>query len=48
MSPVLHGTPGATKWAGPDHGQHTAEVLSEKLGLSQQEIDDLTSKGVIR
>ncbi|KAI9313840.1 CoA-transferase family III, partial [Dichotomocladium elegans] len=47
MSPVLHGTPGSTQWAGPDLGQDTVEVLSDELGLGQEELDGLRSKGVI-
>ncbi|KAI8137928.1 CAIB/BAIF family [Fennellomyces sp. T-0311] len=48
MSPVLHTTPGSTKWAGPDLGQHTAEVLEESLGLTKDEIESLKSQGVIQ
>lgn len=39
--PVLHGTPGKTRWAGPELGQHTDEVLKEVLGLGDGEIAKL-------
>ena len=47
MSPVLQTTPGETKWAGPDLGQNTEEVLKESLGLSKEEIESLKEQGII-
>jgi crotonobetainyl-CoA:carnitine CoA-transferase CaiB-like acyl-CoA transferase len=45
--PKLSKTPGKTEWAGPTVGEHTREVLGEVLGLSDDELDTLSSEGVI-
>lgn len=45
--PKLSKTPGRTEWAGPTVGEHTREVLGEVLGLSDDELDTLSSEGVI-
>jgi crotonobetainyl-CoA:carnitine CoA-transferase CaiB-like acyl-CoA transferase len=45
--PKLSKTPGRTEWAGPAVGEHTKEVLGEVLGLSDDEIDALSEKGII-
>jgi crotonobetainyl-CoA:carnitine CoA-transferase CaiB-like acyl-CoA transferase len=45
--PRLSDTPGAVRWVGPRLGQHTDEVLAERLGLSPERIDELKSKGVV-
>lgn len=45
--PKLGGTPGEIKWAGPDVGAHTLEVLSRNLGLADDEIRELKAKQVI-
>lgn len=45
--PKLSETPGKTEWAGPAVGEHTKEVLGEVLGLSDDEIRNLTDKGII-
>ncbi len=45
--PKLSKTPGRTEWAGPAVGEHTKEVLGEVLGLSDDEIDTLSGKGII-
>ncbi|KAL4419798.1 hypothetical protein ABPG75_006896 [Micractinium tetrahymenae] len=47
MLPVMHGTPGATRWAGPDLGEHTEEVLRGELGLGDAEIRRLRECGAI-
>lgn len=47
ITPKLLSTPGSTVTGGPELGQHTAEVLSEVLGMSEEEIDELRQKGVI-
>lgn len=40
-------TPGDVRWPGPDIGAHTAEVLSNMLGMSMTEINSLRKEGVI-
>lgn len=45
--PKLSETPGSTEWAGPAVGEHTEEVLGQILGLSDDEIRNLTDKGII-
>jgi crotonobetainyl-CoA:carnitine CoA-transferase CaiB-like acyl-CoA transferase len=45
--PLMSDTPGATRWAGPDLGEHTEEVLTQELGMSAEEIQYLREKGVI-
>ena len=45
--PILTDSPGRTEWAGPDVGAHNGEILRERLGLSDGEIDKLRSEGVI-
>ena len=47
MLPVLTGTPGSTKWAGPDLGHHTEEVLREQLQLDAAAILQLRQQKVI-
>ena len=46
--PVMTGTPGAVRWAGPPRpGTHNAEVYGGLLGLSSSELQALESAGVI-
>lgn len=45
--PVLSGTPGGTRWAGPKLGQHTEEILRQELGMSDDEIANLREAGAI-
>ncbi|MCB1777488.1 MAG: CoA transferase [Candidatus Competibacteraceae bacterium] len=45
--PRLSETPGQIRHLGPKLGQHTEEVLSELLGMSQEEIGELKKKRVI-
>jgi crotonobetainyl-CoA:carnitine CoA-transferase CaiB-like acyl-CoA transferase len=47
MLPVLSSTPGSTRWAGPELGQHTEEVLTQVLGMRQEHIKELRAKGAI-
>ena len=47
MLPVLSGTPGGTRWAGPDLGEHTDQILREELGLGEAEIQRLRDCGAI-
>ena len=43
----LSGTPVSYRRPPPMLGQHTAEVLQETLSLSESEIADLKSKGIV-
>ncbi len=45
--PKLSGTPGRTDWPGGDIGGHTQEILRSVLNLSQAQIDELKTTGVI-
>lgn len=46
--PKLETTPGSVRWAGPALGQHSDEVLTECLALSEAELDELRAEGVIK
>jgi len=46
IMPKFSRTPGAIRWIGPELGEHTAEVLSGLLGMSEAEIHTLKEKGV--
>ena len=46
MLPVMVGTPGGTRWAGPALGQHTSEILAG-LGIDPEEVDKLRDAKVI-
>lgn len=45
--PRLSATPGRVRWPGPELGQHTAEVLAERAGVSAARLAKLKSAGVI-
>ncbi|KAA5835162.1 CaiB/BaiF CoA-transferase family protein [Saccharopolyspora hirsuta] len=45
--PRIPGAPGDVRWAGPELGEHTEEVLAGVLGLSPGEIAGLRGRGVI-
>ena len=47
IMPRLDKTPGATQWAGPEIGSHNDEVFSEILGLSDEQITELSDQQVI-
>jgi formyl-CoA transferase len=48
VMPVLGGTPGSVRWAGPPRpGTHNVEVYTGLLGLSDIRIAELTDAGVI-
>lgn len=45
--PKLNKTPGATRWPGPTLGEHNEQVLGGLLGLSNEDIVELSDCGVI-
>lgn len=45
--PVIEGVDSQPKWAGPDLGSHTDEVLKEDLNLTDAEIAELRESGII-
>lgn len=47
MLPHLSGTPGQTRWAGPQLGQHTDDILRTELRYTDQQIQHLRDAGAI-
>ncbi|KJF18267.1 CaiB/BaiF CoA transferase family protein [Acidithrix ferrooxidans] len=47
VAPKLSDTPGYIRWAGPELGAHTTEILQSLLGYSPNQIKQLSTKGVI-
>jgi formyl-CoA transferase len=45
--PRLPGAPGDVRWAGPELGEHTDDVLSRVLGLDRARIAALRERGVV-
>ncbi|MCM3322982.1 CaiB/BaiF CoA transferase family protein [Cytobacillus kochii] len=45
--PKLSKTPGEIKWAGPNLGSHTEDVLMSELSLTKEQIAKLREKGII-
>ena len=45
--PVLEASGAKTRWAGPDLGKHTDDVLTKELGLDTEELTRLRDKGII-
>ncbi|KAJ6603223.1 CoA-transferase family III domain-containing protein [Mycena vulgaris] len=45
--PVLEGCGAAPRWAGPDLGAHTEEVLFGELGMGEAEVGVLRGEGVV-
>jgi len=45
--PKLSGTPAKVRWAGSDLGEHTDEILRDRLGCSDSEICRLRSEGIV-
>jgi CoA:oxalate CoA-transferase len=43
----LSDTPGAVEAPPPSLGQHTAEVLSDWLNMSEADVDHLRDEGVV-
>lgn len=46
--PKLSETPGEIEWAGPELGQHDEEIFLRKLKLTEEQIELLKEKGIIR
>lgn len=47
IMPKLSGTPGGTEWPGGELASHNQEVFGTLLGLSEQEMSELKTRGVI-
>ena len=47
MVPKLERTPAKTNWPGPKLGEHNQEILLERLGYSEEEIENLIAKKVL-
>ncbi|MEA5136289.1 MAG: CoA transferase [Candidatus Fimivivens sp.] len=47
VCPVLSETPGQIKWIGPELGAFNDEIYKGMLGMSDQKLEELKSKGVI-
>ena len=47
VHPRLCDTPATTRWAGPDLGEHTDQVLQDYLGAQPHEIDNWRAQGLI-
>ena len=45
--PKFSETPGAVEQAGPQLGEHNAQVLTAWLGYNDQQLSDLAEKGII-
>jgi crotonobetainyl-CoA:carnitine CoA-transferase CaiB-like acyl-CoA transferase len=45
--PRLSDTPGSVRWAGPELGEHNAEIYGGLLGLDAQEQSALADRGII-
>jgi crotonobetainyl-CoA:carnitine CoA-transferase CaiB-like acyl-CoA transferase len=47
LRPHMAGSPGRTRWPGPEVGSHNEEVLRDGLGLSEAEYEQLVQAGII-
>ena len=47
VSPQLSETPGSVRWTGPDLGADTAEVLRTVAGVTDSELAQLSSDGIV-
>ncbi len=47
VAPKLSLTPGAVRWPGPTLGEHTAEVLEQRLGIGPEKLAALKAAGVV-
>jgi crotonobetainyl-CoA:carnitine CoA-transferase CaiB-like acyl-CoA transferase len=46
--PVVSETPGTIRWTGPEIGEHTREILTERLGFGEQQVAALYDEGIVR
>ncbi len=47
FAPKLSASPGGTRWLGPKLGAHNDEVYRGMLGMSSEELEELTRAGVV-
>ena len=47
VAPRLSETPGAVRWAGPELGEHNAEIYRDLLGLGEDDLAELQRNGII-
>jgi formyl-CoA transferase len=45
--PKLSATPGRVRWPGPKLGEHTAEVLAARAGVTAAKLAELKAAGVV-
>ena len=45
--PRLSVTPGQVRWTGPELGEHNPEVYGELLGVSPDQLSELTQQGIV-
>jgi formyl-CoA transferase len=45
--PKLEQMPGEVRWLGPELGEHTHEVLTGLLGISEAELSELQERRVV-
>lgn len=46
--PLLEEAPGMTESLGGDIGEHTREILQERLGLEAEDVEELETRGIIQ
>ena len=47
LAPKLDGSPGATRWPGPEIGAHNRDIFIGTLGLDENDLRSLASDGII-
>jgi crotonobetainyl-CoA:carnitine CoA-transferase CaiB-like acyl-CoA transferase len=47
VTPRLGDTPGEVRWVGPELGEHTDEVLGDRLGLTGEDLARLRARAII-
>jgi formyl-CoA transferase/succinyl-CoA--D-citramalate CoA-transferase len=45
--PKLSHTPGEVRWVGPELGQHSADILMERLGMTEDRVATLRADGIV-